>query len=107
MPNLTPNLGLKKPLGNENVSRQAYNENLDLLDQNVAKKADLTALLAEEAKIILSAEEPINPNKNTLWLVNHGEAPVNFSSGGGGGVVIANATTGDSPPATDYWFQKI
>ena len=37
MPTTTPNLGLKKPLGNEIVSRQAYNENLDLLDQNVAE----------------------------------------------------------------------
>ena len=37
MPDLTPNLGLKKPLGNETVSRAAYNENLDLIDQNVAK----------------------------------------------------------------------
>ncbi len=37
MPTTTPNLGLKKPLGNEIVSRQAYNENLDLLDQNVTE----------------------------------------------------------------------
>ena len=37
MPTITPNLGLKKPLGNEIVSRQAYNENLDLLDQNVSE----------------------------------------------------------------------
>ena len=37
MPEVTPNLGLKKPLGNETVSRAAYNENLDLIDQNVAK----------------------------------------------------------------------
>lgn len=47
MPDITPNLGLKKPLGNETVSRAAYNENLDILDQNAAKFSDLTAHLAE------------------------------------------------------------
>ncbi|OPY64069.1 MAG: hypothetical protein A4E56_00123 [Pelotomaculum sp. PtaU1.Bin065] len=41
MPDLTPNLGLKKPLGNETVSRAAYNENLDILDGNAAKADDL------------------------------------------------------------------
>ncbi len=38
MPDLTPKLGLKKPLGNETVSRAAYNENLDLIDQNAASQ---------------------------------------------------------------------
>lgn len=47
MPDVTPNLGLKKPLGNEVVSRAAYNENLDILDQNAAKASDLAAHLAE------------------------------------------------------------
>jgi hypothetical protein len=32
MPELTPKLGLKKPLGNENVTRQSFNENWDILD---------------------------------------------------------------------------
>ena len=49
MPTITPNLGLKKPLGNENVTRQAYNENLDLLDQNAAKKMDIDAHVADGA----------------------------------------------------------
>lgn len=44
MPDITPNLGLKKPLGNETVSRTAYNENLELLDQNAAKVVDLANL---------------------------------------------------------------
>ncbi|NPV90096.1 MAG: hypothetical protein HPY50_04880 [Firmicutes bacterium] len=42
MPDLTPNLGLKKPLGNETVSRTAYNENLDLIDQNAASQDEVT-----------------------------------------------------------------
>lgn len=42
MPNVTPNLGLNKPLRNEFVSRQAYVENLELIDQNVAKKSDFS-----------------------------------------------------------------
>lgn len=40
MPDITSNLGLKKPLGNETVSRAAYNENLDILDQNAVKKGN-------------------------------------------------------------------
>jgi len=57
MPDLTPNLGLKKPLGNENVTRVAYNENLDLLDQNVAKSSDLTTHLADGVKHTTQAEK--------------------------------------------------
>lgn len=49
MPDITPNLSLKKPLGTEMVSRTAYNENLDLLDANAAPLASLTAHVAELA----------------------------------------------------------
>jgi len=35
MPDLTPKLGIKKPLGNETVSRAAFNENWDIIDANV------------------------------------------------------------------------
>jgi hypothetical protein len=49
MPDVTPRLGLKKPLGNEVVSRAAYNENIDLIDQNAAKASDLAAHLADVA----------------------------------------------------------
>ncbi|SDJ92975.1 hypothetical protein [Paenibacillus naphthalenovorans] len=41
MPELTPRLGIKKPLGNESVSRAAQNENYDIIDTNAAKKTDL------------------------------------------------------------------
>ncbi len=47
MPTVTPNLGLKKPLGNETVSRAAYNENLDILDEAAASADDLAAHLAD------------------------------------------------------------
>lgn len=49
MPDVTLNLGLKKPLGNETISRAAYNENLDIMDQNAAKAVDLAAHLADTA----------------------------------------------------------
>ena len=45
MPDITPNLGLKKPLGNETVSRATYNENLDILDQNAVKRDSIIAEL--------------------------------------------------------------
>lgn len=35
MPELTPKLGIKKPLGNETVSRAAFNENWDIIDAGV------------------------------------------------------------------------
>lgn len=41
MPDLTPRLGLKKPLGNENVTLASFNENYDILDAEVATKSDL------------------------------------------------------------------
>ncbi|MGF9711613.1 hypothetical protein [Paenibacillus naphthalenovorans] len=41
MPDLTPRLGIKKPLGTENVTRAAQNENYDIIDTNAAKKTDL------------------------------------------------------------------
>lgn len=44
MPDLTTKLGLKKPLGNETVSRAAYNENLDLIDANAASQKRLDDL---------------------------------------------------------------
>jgi hypothetical protein len=36
MPDLTPRIGIKKPLGNENVSRASFNENWDIIDAKVA-----------------------------------------------------------------------
>ena len=54
MPTITPNFGLKKPLGNEVVNRQAYNENLELLDQKVAKKTDLDAHLTDYTQEVKS-----------------------------------------------------
>ncbi|HOV80187.1 MAG TPA: hypothetical protein PK728_08760 [Bacillota bacterium] len=51
MPELTPKLGIKKPLGNETVSRAAFNENWDIIDQNAASQADLAAHLADKAHI--------------------------------------------------------
>ncbi|MDF9412943.1 hypothetical protein E1B06_14755 [Brevibacillus laterosporus] len=40
MPTLTPRLGIKKPLGNENVLRAPFNENWDIIDTKVATQAD-------------------------------------------------------------------
>ncbi|MDP5275695.1 hypothetical protein [Chengkuizengella axinellae] len=41
MPEVTPNLRINKPLGNENVSREAFNENWDIIDENAATKGEL------------------------------------------------------------------
>lgn len=47
MPEITTRLGLKKPLGNETVSRNAYNENLDILDKMVGKQDEFMSHLAD------------------------------------------------------------
>ncbi|MGB9813541.1 MAG: hypothetical protein ACPLRZ_07580 [Thermovenabulum sp.] len=47
MPELTPKLGIKKPLGNETVSRAAFNENWDIIDANVvADKGNVPSIQA-------------------------------------------------------------
>lgn len=46
MPEITPKLGLKKPLGTETVNRASQRENLDIMDQNAASQAELDAVSA-------------------------------------------------------------
>lgn len=41
MPEITPRLGLEKPLGNETVSRAAYNKNLDTLEKKTVTTEEL------------------------------------------------------------------
>lgn len=53
MPDITPNLSLKKPLGTEAVSRVAYNENLDLLDSNATPLTSFDAHLAENVSYVV------------------------------------------------------
>lgn len=55
MPDITPNLRLKKPLGNENVTRAAYNENLDILDQNAANAGDFAAVKTKVDNLAFSS----------------------------------------------------
>lgn len=38
MPELTPKLGIKKPLGNETVSRASFNENYDIIDKYAVRE---------------------------------------------------------------------
>jgi len=63
MPEVTPNLGLKKPLGNETVSRAAYNENLDLIDQNVAKAVHGHDVATPNADGFMAASDKIKLDK--------------------------------------------
>lgn len=56
MPELTPKLGIKKPLGNETVSRAAFNENWDIIDANAQKN------------IIQSNTAPASPVLGDLWI---------------------------------------
>jgi len=49
MPDLTPNLGIKKPLGNEAFSRAAINENYDIIDAAATKTATANKLVQRDA----------------------------------------------------------
>jgi len=40
MPDLTPRLGIKKPRGNETVTRASLNENWDIIDQNATPQSE-------------------------------------------------------------------
>lgn len=66
MPDLTTNLGLKKPIGTETVTRSAYNENLDILDNSVADKTAFSELqqnvAAHQAETATDAHEISNIN---------------------------------------------
>lgn len=73
MPELTPNLGLKKPLGNETVNRAAYNENLDILDQKAVKKGAgiaelLGGTLAERPGPEIPGRYYFAQDKGEIWL---------------------------------------
>ncbi|AEE95796.1 hypothetical protein [Mahella australiensis] len=56
MPELTPKLGIKKPLGNETVSRAAFNENYDIIDAQAQKN------------IAQRATAPAHPVEGDLWI---------------------------------------
>lgn len=49
MPELTPRLGLKKPLGSDPVSRVMFNENYDIIDEKVATLDDLSMHVNDSA----------------------------------------------------------
>ncbi len=64
MPELTPKLGIKKPLGNETVSRAAFNENWDIIDQNtVADKGGVPSIQAG-----LDASKPAPGTAGRLYV---------------------------------------
>ncbi|MFS1511099.1 hypothetical protein VQL36_01485 [Chengkuizengella sp. SCS-71B] len=60
MPDITPNLGINKPLGNENVSRESFNENWDIIDENAAKKDELDSH-------VINTTQHITANERSAW----------------------------------------
>lgn len=57
MPELTPRLGIKKPLGNENVTRQSFNENWDIIDAKVATLGPDGKVPASQLNVSSSADK--------------------------------------------------
>ncbi|WP_128894650.1 hypothetical protein [Longirhabdus pacifica] len=56
MPDITPKLGIKKPLGNEYVSRQSFNDNWDTVDERVASQVELNEHKADSTSHITETE---------------------------------------------------
>lgn len=73
MPELTPNLGLKKPLGNERVTRANYNENLDIIDAAAVKKGNgiaelIGGTLADRPDPGVAGRYYFAQDKGEIWL---------------------------------------
>lgn len=70
MPELTPRIGLKRPLGTDNVTRAAYAENLDIIDAAVVRPQDVPA-----AEVTVDPASAPTGNAGTVgqllgWLAN-------------------------------------
>lgn len=75
MPDITPRLGIKKPLANENATRQAFNENWDIIDAaaetptGAQTKADNTRKDATKEIIIeVRNNDPSSPAIGRMWF---------------------------------------
>jgi hypothetical protein len=62
MPDLTPNLGIKKPTASENVSRASFNENWDIIDAGVApkNKAQMVKLTGDDGYVTVPSATDLN-----------------------------------------------
>ncbi|WP_128895712.1 pyocin knob domain-containing protein [Longirhabdus pacifica] len=65
MPDVTSKLGIKKPLGNEYVTRQSFNENWDTVDQNAASQTELDTHKADQTMHITEEERTTWNEKET------------------------------------------
>lgn len=70
MPEVTPRLGLKIPLGNETNNRANYTENLQIMEANAAKKTDFDVHVTEgvQHKIV----DTVNSAKY-IWGIENGQ----------------------------------
>ena len=84
MPQLTPKLGIKKPLGNETVSRAAFNENWDIIDQNAASQDDFDT-------------------HKTASVLDHPDGSVTDAKIGNRTISDTAAPTGDTGTPTNLW----
>lgn len=80
MPELTTNLGLKKPLGNETADIAVINENMDTIDLELTKKATQTqdGRMSKEDKIKLDgietgANKYVHPTTHPASIIDQDE----------------------------------
>jgi hypothetical protein len=76
MPDLTPRLGIKKPLGNENVTRQSFNENWDIIDAGVVLVTEKgapngVATLGPDGKVP-SSQLNVSTTANAITITDSG-----------------------------------
>jgi hypothetical protein len=109
MPDLTPRIGIKKPLGNENVSRASFNENWDIIDAKVATLGVDGKVPADQ---LTGQNAFANVNANGALLTADNKADqFNVFSGTGISVSSNSATNSmtisvDQSPWTDLALQN-
>ena len=92
MPEQTPRIGINKPLGTENVTRQAFNENWDIIDSEVAKQSDFSAHDANNTRHI-TAQERTTWNGKANGTHTHGASDLPTASTTQPGIVQLNDST--------------
>lgn len=114
MPDLTPNIGLKKPTDNEYADIAVINENMDTLDAKVAKRSDLDALSSsaiakgttnQDVSTVTAVIQRVDTRGNSYtYDATTGNLTQMVEKDGGVAVKTTNYTY---DPATGYLTQEV
>ena len=111
MPDLTPRIGIKKPIGTENVSRASMNENWDIIDGMVETKESADEHKAENASLTTKGHVQLSSattsTSETLAATPkavkaaYDRADAAFTSASNGKILVRDAITGKGSTVAD------